>query len=928
MTTIERHEAAHNGARYRQRWDWDQVFWASHCIDCYPGNCPMRVYLKDGKIVREEQAAVFNTVQQGVPDMNPMGCQKGAGWSQMLDSEERLRYPLKRDGERGSGRWKRITWSEAADEIADAIIDAVEEIGPESVVAPSGCNLGTWGAIGRARYMSAIGGLTTDLNAEMNDFSPGHYLTWGTFDPVSSIDDWFHSELVFIWFQNPFYTRIPHIHYALEARYNGAEVFTVAPDVSPSSVHSDYHVPVRPGSDAAFALAMAKVVIDEGLVNETFVREQTDLPLLMNPATKRYLRESEVVAGGSENQFYAWDTVSSSPVPAPRGTLQWGDAVPSLEGVWSVETLNGPVEVTTVFAIMRERLSAYSPESASSACGVHPDTIRTIARKIATKRTNILCCLNNAGKYYHGDLIERSQILLLALTGNWGRQGTGLRAWLSGLFDGWFTVVAKSRRGPEEVVNILDMVDRGVEFAKTIDPTMSRAIMAIEGAKMSGSAAGTGTGFVPPVFWWYHHAGYRDAWQNRRWHDPTMVRDFDDYFQEAVDKGWWSGVDLPRANQPSRVLIECGGNVLRRTRGGGNMLLKNLWPQLKMVVTLDVRMSSTAMHSDIVLPIAHQYEKIGFGIPSTHTMNLTFSDKAVDPPGEALDEWEAFRRLAERLQARAIERGIATYKDAKGGEHDLATAHSTYTTNGQWVDTEIMADEMVRDSAVIGSLPPNASLEEVRREGYFRFQGLGIAARAIAQCTDVEPDQTFVPFRNHVEKGEPYPTLSRRAQFLIEHEWFIEADEHLPRHKEPPAAGGDYPFQMTSGHNRWSIHSLNIANRMMQETHRGTPHLVVNNHDAERLGVSDNDTVRVHNDFGEFIVPVKISATASPGQVIIYNGWELYQFANWGSPNDVEPGMIKWLHLAGGYGHLRYWPTEWQPCAVMRGTRVGLARVD
>jgi anaerobic selenocysteine-containing dehydrogenase len=478
------------------------------------------------------------------------------------------------------------------------------------------------------------------------------------------------------------------------------------------------------------------------------------------------------------------------------------------------------------------------------------------------------------------------------------------------------------------VVRILDTIDRGVEFAKTIDPTMSRAIMAVEGAKMSASVAGTGAGFVPPVFWWYHHAGYRDAWQNRSWHDPTMVRDFDDYFQEAVQKGWWYGVDLPRANQPTRVLIECGGNVLRRTRGGGNMLLKHLWPQLKMVVTLDVRMSSTALHSDIVLPIAHQYEKIGFGIPSTHTMNLTFSDKAVEPPGEAVDEWEAFRRLADALQARAIERGVAPYKDAKGGERNLATAHTTYTANGQWVDPEIMADEMIRDSAVIGSLPPNASLEEVRRQGYFRFQGLGIAARALAQCTDVEPDQTFVPFRNHVEKGEPYPTLSRRAQFLIEHEWFIEADEHLPRHKEPPAVGGDYPFQLTSGHNRWSIHSLNIANRLMQETHRGTPHLVVNNRDAAQLGVSDNDSVRVYNDFGEFRVPVKISAAARPGQVIMYNGWELYQFANWGSPNDVEPGMIKWLHLAGGYGHLRYWPTEWQPCAVMRGTRVGLVRVD
>jgi len=139
--------------------------------------------------------------------------------------------------------------------------------------------------------------------------------------------------------------------------------------------------------------------------------------------------------------------------------------------------------------------------------------------------------------------------------------------------------------------------------------------------------------------------------------------------------------------------------------------------------------------------------------------------------------------------------------------------------------------------------------------------------------------------------------------------------------------GGNYPFLLTSGHNRWSIHSLNTANHLMLDTHRGTPHLVMNKLDADPLGVADNETVRVHNDQGEFEVPVKISPTAQPGQVIIYNGFDTYQFPKWASVNDAEPGMIKWLHLAGGYGHLRYWATEWQPCAVMRGTRVGIEKL-
>ena len=77
-----------------------------------------------------------------------------------------------------------------------------------------------------------VGGLTTDVNAEMNDFAPGYYLTYGTFDPVSEVADWFHSEIFIIWFGNPNYTRIPHIHFVNEARYRGCEVVTIAPDAS------------------------------------------------------------------------------------------------------------------------------------------------------------------------------------------------------------------------------------------------------------------------------------------------------------------------------------------------------------------------------------------------------------------------------------------------------------------------------------------------------------------------------------------------------------------------------------------------------------------------------------------------------------------------------------------------------------------------
>ncbi|KKL69704.1 hypothetical protein LCGC14_2112270, partial [marine sediment metagenome] len=99
-------------------------------------------------------------------------------------------------------------------------------------------------------------------------------------------------------------------------------------------------------------------------------------------------------------------------------------------------------------------------------------------------------------------------------------------------------------------------------------------------------------------------------------------------------------------------------------------------------------------------------------------------------------------------------------------------------------------------------------------------------------------------FRWHVEKGFPYPTLTRRAQFYIDHEWFLEAGEELPMHKDNPKMGGEYPLGLTSGHSRWSIHSMNTTNPIILETHRGRPHMVMNPQDAAARGLADGTLPR------------------------------------------------------------------------------------
>ena len=99
---------------YRQRFTWDSVHKSTHHVNCwYQRGCNWNVYVKDGVVFREEQAATYEQTNPEVPDYNPRGCNKGACFSERMYDGSRLRHPLKRVGPRGAGRWRRVSWEEA-----------------------------------------------------------------------------------------------------------------------------------------------------------------------------------------------------------------------------------------------------------------------------------------------------------------------------------------------------------------------------------------------------------------------------------------------------------------------------------------------------------------------------------------------------------------------------------------------------------------------------------------------------------------------------------------------------------------------------------------------------------------------------------------------------------------------------------------------
>jgi len=907
---------------------WNSVHWGTHCVDCYPGGCPMRVFVKDGVIVREEPAGTLPVIDPAVPDYNPMGCMQGACWSRSLEGPDRAPYPLKRVGERGQGKWQRITWDQALSEISDRLIDAIADHGPRSIVREGTPESVVGGPTGR--FFGLIGGRTMDLNGVISDFNGGVYATFGKSHVEGSADDWFHSELLLFWNGNPVYTRIPFYHFFSEARYNGAEIINISPDVNPSHTHADYQVNLEGATDAAFGLSLVQVMFAEDLAAWDFLREQTDMPLLVRTDNRRFLRQTDLEGSGREDQLYHWHPERGL-VLASRDNLLLHGAKVALEGAFEVLLHNGrTVTVEPVCALLRRKLDEhYTPEKQQAITGVHPDTVRMLARKVATKRTNIVLGMN-ACKMYHGDLIERTMSLVLAASGNWGTRGTGLRTWAAGLHDGAQIAMTKRQPGAQAAVAVMAGRDAALASLKKLDPSLVNDELAMwELTKGRRGLLGTldeRTGDdvppdanTPPVFWW-RLMGFGERWNKPEWSDPSMARSFDEYMAAALKEGWWDGLDHPRLEDVPQVYIECGGNTLRRTRGG-KKAMAGLLSKLGTIIAIDFKLNATAQQADYFLPAAQHYEKIAFSIPGPYVGNLTLADRVVAPVGEARDEWGIFLAILETMSARARERGLESFALPDGTAVRYDQLAAGYTMGGYYRDQEVVADEQIRDSVLAGTLPEGTTLAELRKTGFKRFTAMGMSPSMLGQATDLAADDVITPFTYHVERGDPFPTYCRRAQFYIDHEWFLEGGEELPTFKPSPAMGGDYPLGISSGHNRWSVHSMNHFNELVLGTHRGSPNVMVNSGDAAARGVQDDDLVRVFNDVSEFHARVKVAPNVKPGQIVSYNGWEPMQYANWSGANEIEPGMVKWLAFSGGYGHLKYNSLNWQPVPSDRWVR-------
>jgi len=232
----------------------------SACYFCHQ-NCGVLAYVKDNKVLAIEGDPEFPTNQGGL-------CSRGNSALQHLDHPDRVNYPLKRIGQRGEGKWQRIPWQQAIDEIAARLSDIKGQFGAEAVATAGGTQrTDDWA---RRRFMNLFG--------SPNGFHNAHLCWIPTFMIETAIYGWCpfdldiaNSRCLVLWGQNPGASGMPEMHHIVDLQAKGLKVIVIDPRFTETASKADLWLPLRPGSDLALALAWLHVIIYSGLFDQEYV---------------------------------------------------------------------------------------------------------------------------------------------------------------------------------------------------------------------------------------------------------------------------------------------------------------------------------------------------------------------------------------------------------------------------------------------------------------------------------------------------------------------------------------------------------------------------------------------------------------------------------------------------------------------------------
>ena len=398
---------------------WDTV--RGYCALC-TAHCATIATVADGKVVRLDAD----------PD-HPNGgvfCIKGKAAPELVYHPDRLNFPLKRTrpkNESDAG-WKRVSWDEALNDIAERLKYVRDNYGPRAVALAKGTGGGT-SVSDAERWLSRF----INRFGSPNWVSTTHVCNWHkdtgftyTFGVELPTPDLAHSNAFLLWGHNPSSTSLILAHDIVAARKRGMKIVAVDPRRVGTAAQADVLLQVRPGSDGALALALMDVVITNKLYDESFVRQWTNAPFLVRADNGNALTESDLTMNGSPQRFVAWDEGSGAPVaydPAV-GDFEAQPVRPGILGEYRIRAKDGS-EITCrpIFAELAKLAARYSPEASAAITHVPAVKVIQAARLLAENRPISMYMYNGVGQHTNATQTNRAIAVLYALLGDFDQAG-------------------------------------------------------------------------------------------------------------------------------------------------------------------------------------------------------------------------------------------------------------------------------------------------------------------------------------------------------------------------------------------------------------------------------------------------------------------------------------------------------------------------
>jgi len=805
----------------------------SRCGMC-PQGCSIMTRVVDGRAER-----IFGNPYGFVFNRGTI-CARGNMGIYRLYNPDRLMVPLIRSGgERGTWSFTEATWSQAFDEVKNILKEKIDNNEQNKVLF-----MGGWAACDMLRmpfvaFLMTFG-FPNAMNQPMGTCFMPKGMAWTTVVGVGS-----HEHIM---------TDFDDVRYLIVLRRNHFGSITVShasrvgqdlrkfkivvidPRLSEEASRADEWIPIRPGTDLAFLLAMMKVIIDEGLYDADYLRKYTNASMLvysdtLEPVQLEIEQGKTIVDHRAVKDFAVYDE-------ADETVKMWSEAkMPALTGEYDI---NGRKAIPVLEALKRHLDSkGYTPEWAEKITGIPADTIRRIAIEFGTTRPSAIDTGWHGSKSYNSFQTWRAVAIVNALVGSPLRRGG----------------ILLSYGGIEQSLHPMDM--KAPPTSDVYQELENMMLTLSDGSSTRGVLFNVGRNYLP--------------------------------MRKLLEKeGGW--VFFVVGANPVRTMLDADGWIEKALKS------KNM----EKIIVYDVLPQDTVLYADIVLPdcaYLERYDRIRVvdfvpykafytAVPAVQPIAdcmsfFTFTALMAKELGKGKEFGETLGMLIgldeeHRKQVgnlvESLDRSILLSKDKR----------DYFTMKLQ----EIQADQIASD---LGKSKDEV-LETLRRKG---FMVIGEKEEVIEENMKLLEERKLATPSGMVEIFSflIWGAIQGKKSGEIKPEWHPLIDWVPPRAlMQKPSLGAD-EFYLTYGKAPTMTHTSAADNPILVRITRKNYRAVwINAERASKLGIKDGDMVEVCNSLGGcFKTRAHVTERIRPDTVFIVNAFGQESPALRFPPTEVVP---------------------------------------